>query len=56
MNYARLKGDVMEKLAGGRGRVNSYTFQNDYVWLKSLSKCSRILSEFYLLLRILSNN
>ena len=46
MNYARLKGDVMEMLAGGRVRVNPYTFQNDYVWLKSLSKCSRILNEF----------
>ena len=46
MNYARLKGDVMEMLAGGSVRVNSYTFQNDYVWLKSLSKCSRILNEF----------
>lgn len=56
MNYVGLKGDVMEMLAGGRVRVNSYTFQNDYVWLKSLSKCSRILNEFYLLLRILSNN
>ena len=35
MNYAGLKDDIMTMLAGGKVRVNPYTFQNDFSTIAS---------------------
>lgn len=46
MNYAGLKDDVMKMLTGGKVRINTNTFQNDFSIITSKDDALTALNSF----------